>query len=102
MPTKIMGGIAMSENKINVYSEIIDLEDVLNKLKSWENGLEFLGDYYSSNSPDLERLVEEYTPTSAIFWAFQRDFVRLNREAQEKLDLLVEQQRKLYESETTN
>ncbi|SFK74409.1 hypothetical protein SAMN04488569_10923 [Marinilactibacillus piezotolerans] len=86
----------MSENKINVYSEIIDLEDVLNKLKSWENGLEFLGDYYSSNSPDLERLVEEYTPTSAIFWAFQRDFVRLNREAQEKLDLLAEQQKKLF------
>ena len=42
MPTKIIGGIAMSENKIlNVYSEIIDLEDVLNKLNSWENGLEF-------------------------------------------------------------
>lgn len=82
-----------------LYSDILELEDVLNKLKSWESALEFLGDYYSSNSPDLERLVEEYTPTSAIFWAFQRDFVRLNSEAQEMLDLLVEKQKKLVNPE---
>lgn len=85
-----------------LHSDILELEDVLNKLKSWESALEFLGDYYSSNSPDLERLVEEYTPTSAIFWAFQRDFVRLNREAQEKLDLVVEQQKKIVNPENKN
>ncbi|WP_208560803.1 hypothetical protein [Marinilactibacillus kalidii] len=92
----------MVKSKDNFHSEFIELEDVLNKLRSWENGLEFLGDYYSTNNPDLERLVEEYTPTSAIFWAFQRDFLRLNKEAQEQLKLLAEKQKKQFRNKNTN
>ncbi|GEQ33363.1 hypothetical protein ACEN4P_00915 [Marinilactibacillus psychrotolerans] len=75
-------------NEDSLHYQLGELEDTLNKLKSWEQGLEFIGDYYSTHNPDLERLVEEYTPTSAIFWAFQRDFSRLNKEAEERFDQL--------------
>lgn len=60
----------MTQDHPYTYTGTIELEDPLNKLRSWKNTLEFLGDYYSSNTPDLKRLIEEYTPNSTIFWAF--------------------------------
>lgn len=85
----------MSAKEWSLHTELIELESTLLKLRSWEHALEYLGDYYSWQNPDVEWLVEHYTPSSALYWAFQRDFYRLTEEANEKFEVLFKKHREM-------
>jgi hypothetical protein len=85
----------MSKEEWSMYPELSDLEDTLLKLKQWQYALEYLGDYYSWMEPDIEWLLEHYTSSSALFWAFERDFYRLTEEANERYDKVIKKHGKL-------
>lgn len=80
--------------KMSLSKEIFDLEDILLKLSNWNDGLDFLVSYYSWRDPDLEYLLENYNATSALFWAFQRDFEQLTKECLDKLEEMMKKNSK--------
>lgn len=80
--------------KMSLSKEIFDLEDILLKLSNWNDGLDFLVSYYSWKDPDIEDLLENYNATSALFWAFLRDFEQLTKESLDKVEEMMKKNSK--------
>lgn len=91
----------LSEN-ISLSKEIFELEDLMLKLRTWNDGLEFMVAYFSWRDPDIEDLLEKYNATSALFWAFQRDFELLTNESIDKIEeMMKKNSEKVKELEKT-